>query len=133
VIDAALRAFVRQRAAERCEYCLIHQEHAETAHHVEHIVARKHGGTDDAMNLALACSHCNLHKGANLTGIDPDSGAIVRLFHPRHDSWDSHFSCRGALIVGLTPTGRATVQVLGMNGAYRVDVRGELVAQGLYP
>jgi hypothetical protein len=30
-------------------------------------------------NLAFACYHCNLHKGPNLSGIDQDSGALVRL------------------------------------------------------
>ena len=41
------------------------------AYHVEHIVA--HGGRDDSENLALACYHCNAHKGPNLSGLDPES------------------------------------------------------------
>jgi hypothetical protein len=45
----------------------------------------QHGGGDDADNLALACPDCNLRKGPNLTGIDPETGAVVRLFHPRRD------------------------------------------------
>ncbi len=52
--------------------------------HVEHIVARQHGGTDDLANLALACGQCNLHKGPNVTAIDPWGGdAPVALFNPR--------------------------------------------------
>jgi len=54
-MDAATRDFVRRRAAGRCEYCLLRQEHCDLAHHVEHIVAKQHGGSDDAGNLALAC------------------------------------------------------------------------------
>jgi 5-methylcytosine-specific restriction endonuclease McrA len=132
-MDALQRAFVRQRADDRCEYCRIRQEHVETTHHVEHITAKQHGGSDEPSNLALSCIHCNCHKGPNLTGIDPDSGAIVPLFHPRRDRWDEHFALREALIVGLTPVGRTTVYVLGMNEQHRLNVRAELIAQGLYP
>jgi 5-methylcytosine-specific restriction endonuclease McrA len=78
-MDAATRFLVRQRAGNRCEYCLIHQAHYESALHIEHIVSKQHRGTDDLVNLALACNRCNLHKGPNLTGIDPDSGQIVPL------------------------------------------------------
>jgi hypothetical protein len=92
---------------------------------VEHIVARQHGGGDDPENLALACFHCNVHKGPNLSGIDPDSGEVAQLFHPRRQSWRDHFALNGAEIVGLTPTGRATVNLLSMNTAARQELRGE--------
>jgi 5-methylcytosine-specific restriction endonuclease McrA len=65
-MDSATRSLVRQRAGNRCEYCLIRQAHYESALHVEHIVAKQHHGADDPENLALACNHCNLHKGPNL-------------------------------------------------------------------
>ena len=54
-MDERLRQTVRERADHRCEYCCLRQE-AEPffAYHVEHIVARQHGGTDDNANLALA-------------------------------------------------------------------------------
>lgn len=131
-MDAALRNMVRQRAGNRCEYCGIPQDHVPfAAFHVEHIVARQHGGGDDSSNLALACHHCNLHKGPNLTGIDPVTGQIVRLFHPRQQAWDAHFALRGVTIVGLTPTGRATVDVLNMNSLGRLELRAELKARGL--
>src|SRR5271165_4288477 len=42
--------------------------------------------SDDNDNLALACYHCNAHKGPNLSALDPESGALVRLFNPRLDS-----------------------------------------------
>jgi hypothetical protein len=94
--------------------------------HVDHIIARQHGGTDASDNLALSCYHCNLHKGSNLTGIDPETGAVVVLFHPRCDVWETHFALRDALLVGLTQTGRTTVRVLHMNAADRVQLRKEL-------
>jgi len=132
-MDQAIRGLVRQRAGNRFEYCLHRQEHAETAHHVEHNVAKQQSGSDDPSNLALACTHFNAHKGPNVTGIDPSSGIFVPLFDSRQDRWADHFTLRGALIVGLTPSGRATVSVLAMNARHRVNVRAELVAQGVYP
>jgi len=132
-MDAATRDLVRVRAGNRCEYCLIHQDHVELIHHVEHIVARKHGGSDDPSNLALACERCNLFKGSDLTGIDPATGQVERLFHPRSQEWAVHFQLRGPMIVGLTPTGRATVRVLSMNAGQRLQLRAALIAAGRYP
>ena len=126
-MDATTRDLVRLRAGERCEYCRLHQEHSELVHHVEHIVAKQHGGSDDPDNLALACHRCNLQKGPNLTGIDPLTQQVVSLFHPRRDRWSDHFVFKGALIAGITVIGRATVQVLAMNDARRLEVRKEIL------
>jgi hypothetical protein len=130
VIDAAARDLVRRRADHRCEYCLLHQEHSHFTHHVEHIVAKQHGGSDSIDNLALACHRCNFCKGPNLTGVDSKSHAIVPLFHPRRDRWAEHFVFRGARIDGLTASGRATAHVLRMNDARRLELRAELLARG---
>jgi hypothetical protein len=43
------------------------------------------------------------------------------------------FELRGPLIVGLTPTGRATVRGLSMNAGQRLQLRAALIAHGLYP
>src|SRR5437763_8834602 len=122
-MDAATRELVRLRAAGRCEYCRLHQENSELAHHVEHIVARQHGGSDDPDNLALACDRCNLHKGPNLTGIDPLTDELVLLFHPRRAQWAEHFRFQGVRIEAITATGRATIQLLAMNNARRIELR----------
>lgn len=127
-MDAALREVVRRRAGEACEYCLLSQRYSEIRHHVEHVVARQHGGSDDVGNLALACHRCNLSKGPNLTGVDPLTREVVRLFHPRQDRWAEHFVVRGIRIEGITALGRATVQVLAMNDARRLELRAELLA-----
>ena len=129
-MDAAARTLVRRRADNRCEYCLLRQEYSHLTHHIEHIVAKQHGGSDDIDNLALACHRCNLNKGPNLTGFDLESGEIVPLFHPRRDRWAEHFVLRGPRIEGLTAMGRTTVHVLGMNDARRLDLRAELLARG---
>jgi hypothetical protein len=127
MIGAVARRRVRERADNRCEYCHMRQEDEPfVSYQIEHIIAIQHGGTDDEDNLALACSHCNLHKGPNLSGIDPTSGRVETLFHPRRQSWDEHFEIRGSLILGKTPCGRSTAQVLAMNAEMRVDLRREL-------
>ena len=129
-MDAATRELVRERAGNRCEYCLLRQEHSELSHHVEHIVAKQHGGTDEPDNLALACHRCNLCKGPNLTGVDLLSNDVVLLFHPRRDRWEQHFVHRDSRIEGRTPTGRTTVQLLAMNDVRRVELRMELISRG---
>jgi len=108
-MDAATRDLVRRRAGERCEYCRLHQNNNELVHHVEHIVAKQHGGSDDLTNLALACHRWNFHKGPNLTGIDPRTGQVAPLFHPRRDHWSEHFVFMGPRIEGIGAIGRATV------------------------
>jgi len=126
-MDRALRAAVRERAGDRCEYCgLLQRDLPLVTFHVEHVIPKQHGGVDAAENLALACNHCNFHKGPNLTGIDPDTGDIVVLFHPRKQRWSEHFSLDGITLRGLTPTGRTTVRLLQMNAPARLELRREL-------
>jgi hypothetical protein len=130
-MDESLRRWVRDRAGNRCEYCgLLQQQAPFASFHIDHVIPRQHGGTDDPSNLALACFRCNLHKGPNLTGIDPVTGTVVRLFNPRQDIWSAHFALHDVQIIGLTPIGRATVHVLNMNAADRIQLRAKLKAQG---
>lgn len=113
-MDELLREFVRQRAANRCEYCLLPQSAASFfTFHVEHIRARQHGGLDLEQNLALACPDCNAHKGPNLTSIDPTTDAIVPLFDPRHQTWDDHLPsarCVHPRRHSLRPSDRGTAK-----------------------
>lgn len=133
-MDAALREVVRLRAADCCEYCRLHQDQEPFfTFQIEHIIAKQHGGPDTAGNLAWACHHCNLHKGPNLSGIDPETGKMVRLFHPRKHKWDRHFRWDGAILVGRTPIGRATVAVLGINLPNRLALREALIDEGAFP
>jgi 5-methylcytosine-specific restriction endonuclease McrA len=124
VID---RQFIQQRAEFRCEYCRLNQRDAPfAAFHVEHVVPRKHAGSDEIDNLAWACFHCNHRKGTNLTGIDPETGLITPDFNPRRDSWDEHFRRDQYRLVGISSIGRTTVAVLAMNAPDRVDLRQTL-------
>ena len=102
-MHTASRSMVRQRAGNRCGYCGILQEQMfAAAFHVDHIIPKQHGDSDAPSNLALARYHCNFRKGPNLSGIDPDTGTLVPLFHPRQERWDVHFALRETLIVRLT-------------------------------
>jgi hypothetical protein len=130
-MDAATVQSVRQRAGNRCEYCHLPQEFSGLRFHVEHIVARQHRGTDDADNLALACPECNCHKGTNLTGVDPDTGKVTPLFHPRRDRWADHFKIVDGGIVGKTAAGRTTTWLLEMNSSERQRMRQRLIKLGL--
>ena len=130
---------VRRRAGERCEYCRVPQAAFRRPFHIEHIVARQHGGTTESDNLAFACWQCNLKKGPNLTGIDPETGEVTPLVHPRKDRWADHFEVRietmmpsGIEIRGLSPVGRASVRVLGMNDEIRQMLRYELWREAMY-
>lgn len=122
-MDSATTELVRSRAGHRCEYCRLPQSASVLRFHIEHVIARQHGGTDDRANLALACPECNFHKGTNLTGIDPDTGRVTPLFHPRQEPWEHHFTCQGARVVGRTDIGRTTVWLLDMNTGDRLRLR----------
>jgi hypothetical protein len=132
-MDAALERLVWCRAKDRCEYCHLPQGLSPLPHEIDHIIARKHQGPTEAENLALSCFFCNSYKGPNIAGVDPGSGRIVRLFHPRKDSWRRHFAWQGPLLVGLTRSGRATIAVLEINRDEAVAMRAVLVREGAYP
>ncbi|MGE0756760.1 MAG: HNH endonuclease [Pirellulaceae bacterium] len=52
--SAELRRQVVERACNRCEYCLIHQDDGVAAHQIDHVMAEKHGGETTLANLALS-------------------------------------------------------------------------------
>jgi len=123
-VSAQDRERVRLEAQNCCEYCRMEEGwEPYFRYHVEHIIARKHGGGDGVDNLALACHHCNLIKGPNLTSIDPDTGRVTDLFHPRRQIWGDHFRQSGYQIEGISSIGRTTVFLLRMNAEHRVNLR----------
>lgn len=132
-MDAALRAFVRKRADRCCEYCRLHEDDCDFgAFHIEHVIAKKHGGTDDPDQLCLAWpAECNWAKGSNLAG--RLRGKLYPLFNPRSQRWNRHFRWQGAVIVGKTKTGIVTVQVLNFNAPSRVMLRENLLFEARFP
>lgn len=132
-METVFQRAIRDRAKHRCEYCHFPETFAEAPFHVDHVIARQHGGGDEMQNRALACCFCNRYKGPNLSGVDPASNQIARLFHPRKDMWAEHFAWNGPWLVGQTAIGRATIQALRLNRADAVAVRQLLMREGVFP
>ena len=131
-MDVGLRQRVWRRAAGRCEYCRLPHDLDVLPFQVDHVRPIKHGGQTVFENLALSCLSCNARKGPNLTGIDPETGTVRTLFDPRNQDWDEQFHWEGARLVGLTPSARATVEVLGINAPQRIEHRQLLIAAGAW-
>jgi len=91
--------------------------------HIDHIVPISKRGETAEHNLALACPTCNLYKGSSTESVNPESGQIVPLFHPRRDEWAEHFRLEGLRIVGISAVGRATVEKLQFNSERRLRIR----------
>lgn len=119
----SLRQQVIERAGGHCEYCQMPQELDAQPFQLDHIRAQKHHGRTELSNLALSCLPCNSYKGPNVAGYDPESGELVSLFNPRTDRWAEHFKWDGPTLRGKTPTARATMEVLRINTAERVEHR----------
>jgi hypothetical protein len=128
-MDKSLEKLVCQRAEDKCEYCQMPQSLSAITFEIDHIIARKHGGATNAENLALSCFYCNSYKGPNIAGIDPQTGQLTRLFHPRRDHWSDHFAWHGPELLGQTAIGRATVVTLAINHPDYVLVRKSLFAE----
>lgn len=123
---------IYKRAQGRCEYCLLPESEALHKHQIDHIIPRQHGGSDDDDNLALSCTTCNCYKGPNLASLDPETGELTALFHPRKQQWQEHFSLDNGSIVGLTPEGRATIFIFRFNDEARVEQRKNLTQHKRY-
>jgi hypothetical protein len=132
-MDEELAQLVQERARHCCEYCQLPQAFSFLPFEIDHVIARKHGGATVPANLALTCFYCNAHKGPNIAGIDPRSGKIVRLFHPRRHKWSRYFRWNGPLLVGRTPIGRASIAVLKINDDAVVATRAALIEANLFP
>jgi hypothetical protein len=132
-VPAALRRLVMDRAGNCCEYCLLSQAGQEATLHIDHIIPESAGGATSEDNLALACVSCSLRKEARQSGIDPLGNKRVDLFHPRRDRWGQHFRWSGVEVEGITPKGRATVELLKLNRPSILAIREEETLRGRFP
>src|SRR5688572_23402935 len=132
-IPVELRRQVVERANRCCEYCRLHQDDSDLTFHAEHIIATSHGGKTSLENLALSCPRCNLLKGSNIAAADPETGDPTFLFHPRRHQWEDHFILDGTQITPLTAEGRATIFILRLNEAERIEQRELLISLDRYP
>jgi hypothetical protein len=132
-IPIAIERRVWERAESRCEYCQLPQAFSPLPHAVDHIIAQQHQGPTTAENLALACFFCNSYKGPNISGLNPQTGRVVRLFNPRKDRWSRHFVWDGPYLVGRTRAGRVTLALLEINRPEAVELRAHLIREGVFP
>jgi hypothetical protein len=125
-IPRLLRKLVIERAGNRCEYCGLSQSGQEATFHLDHVIPVKAGGETTANNLALACVSCSLRKAARQTVLDPETNITVRIFNPRQQQWLDHFRWDSVYVVGITATGRGTLESL-------LATRSEEELLGRYP
>lgn len=134
-IPVAQQRIVIERAWGRCEYCQSRADHSTETFAVEHIIALSRGGNSELENLAFSCSGCNGHKYNKIAAPDPTDGQMVPLYSPRTQKWHDHFywSEDYTRIIGLTPTGRATVEALKLNRPGLINMREVLYLAGKHP
>ena len=134
-ISETLRQQVSVEAGHCCEYCRTCRRIIGMPLVIDHIIPKAKGGGDERENLAAACYRCNEVKGIKTENIDPATSALVPLFNPQNQIWKKHFAWAngGTHIIGLTPTGRATVLALRMNNEYLVESRRLWVAINWHP
>jgi 5-methylcytosine-specific restriction endonuclease McrA len=134
-LTPAQRAAVAARARGCCEYCRSQARFSPDPFSVEHIVPASRGGSDASDNLAWSCQGCNNRKYVSTDAIDPVTGETVALYHPRRDRWADHFAWHEdfALVLGLTPTGRATAEKLQLNRDGVRNLRRVLRSAGEHP
>jgi len=134
-IPRQTRQRVTAAAKNRCGYCLTDQRISGGQMHIEHIIPVVRGGAPDESNLWLSCAWCNSYKGASTHAVDPETKREVSLFNPRTQTWPEHFrwSEDGTLIIGVSSTGRATVEALRMNNEFIVPARRQWALAGWHP
>jgi hypothetical protein len=134
-ITVAEQQQIIARAGRRCEYCKSSIDHSPQSFACEHTIPIAEGGDTTLENLALACGGCNGHKHTKIQAIDPISKSQVPLYHPRQQNWHDHFtwSLDALKIIGITATGRATVNALKLNRDGVINLRKLLILAGLHP
>ena len=134
-ISESLRQQIFAEAGHRCEYCRTSRRLIGMPLVVDHIIPRSANGGNERENLAAACYRCNEFKWAKTHAPDPATGDLVPLFNPRTQIWMNHFAWAngGTHIIGLTPTGRATVIALRLNNEYVVEARALWIAREWHP
>jgi hypothetical protein len=119
-------SIVAARAGRACEYCHAPEIISNVAFEVDHTTPLSKGGSDELVNLALACRICNLRKSDHIDAVDSLTQTVVPLFNPRQHQWSDHFekSSRSPYqINGKTPIGRATVSRLELNSSLQLQAR----------
>lgn len=135
VISDELYRRLQDQAGRLCGFCRTSSKITGQPLTIEHIIPIARGGSSEEDNLWLSCRRCNEFKGTQLEGVDSETGDSVSLFNPRQQLWHEHFawSGDGTHIIGLTPTGRATIAALKLNNVDIVGARLLWVSVGWHP
>lgn len=134
-ISKKTRTTVKNRADSCCEYCQCQEEFCPSPFSIEHIIPIAKNGTNELENLAYSCQGCNNFKYTTIKAIDALTGESVRLYHPRKDTWSEHFkwSKDSLTLIGISPSARATIDLLKLNRKSVVNFRRATKAIGEHP
>ena len=121
---------IMQKTIRYCEFC--HIPEGILPLHVLNLPRQKKDTPNALQNYCVICEHCYKAKGNRVEGVDPRSGKIIPLFHPRKDIWKQHFSWEidHITIKGLTIVGRATVAITRMNSESMLERRKQGLRDG---
>ena len=124
-ISVEVRRQVADRARGCCAYCRSAEHLMGVTFEIDHIVPEASGGGTDLKNLCLSCPMCNRFKAKRQMAVDPVTQKAVPLFHPLREEWEQHFQWidNSSRLLGLTPTGRATIAALRMNREAIIQLR----------
>ncbi len=130
-----LKETVFLRANGLCEYCKSPADISSQPFVIEHIIPKSKGGKTELNNLALSCQGCNNYKYNKVFGFDEISGERVELFNPRNSKWSESFNWSEDVIevLGITGSGRVTVDVLRLNRKELQNLRKLLASVGKHP
>lgn len=135
MLFSKLKELVFNRAQGLCEYCKSPANISSQPFVIEHIIPKSKDGTSTEDNLALSCQGCNNYKYNKTEGTDNVTGETVELFNPRKQQWDDNFkwSDNTEEILGLTSSGRVTVEELKLNRTELRNLRALLSSVGKHP
>lgn len=134
-IPVELRRQVAESAKGYCAYCRSAEHLMGITFEVDHIIPEASGGRTVLENLCLSCPVCNRAKAKRLLATDPVTQELVPLFHPLQEEWHDHFQWieNSNQLLGLTPSGRATINALRMNRDAIIQLRHYWGILGLHP
>jgi hypothetical protein len=134
-VPVPLQKQIRRQFKDCCAYCQTAEALIATKFEIEHITPRSAGGTTTVLNLCLSCPHCNRHKATRQNFLDPETQQLVSLFHPQAQIWAEHFAWdeTASILIGITPTGRATIEALEINRSALVRLRRLWYKLGEHP
>lgn len=134
-IPVDLKRRVKAQFGGCCAYCQSAEHLTVAIFEVEHIIPQVAVGETILTNLCYTCPSCNRYKATRQTVPDPETKTLVPLFHPQQDRWTDHFAWNedNTTLIGLTPTGRATIEALRLNRPQLLRVRRMWVKLGEHP